>query len=108
MKNKTIKKIESATKKVAKKTIKKTGAIIKKAEKGAGKMAKDIQKKWKDSAPARAKYEKEMEATAKKVGARGMELFNAGVKNSMKIGSDIADVVKKDINDIRNNKGKNK
>lgn len=100
MKNKTVKKIES----VAKATAKKTAVLINKADKEILKAAKVIQKEWKKSEPKREEYKKEIKKAANKAGVKGVALFKAGVKNSIKIGGDIAKVVKKDVNKIRKSK----
>lgn len=80
----------------------------KKAGKEAGVIAKDIQKKWKDSEPQRAKYKEEVKVAASKAGAKGVELLKSGLKNSIKIGGDVADVIKKDIREMRETGFKNR
>ncbi len=100
MNKKTIKKIKSFARGAAKKT----GVLAKKADKQAGKMAKVIQKKWKASEPQRKKYKEEFEVAAKKAGKKGMKSLKVGLKNSIKIGGDVARVVKKDIREMRKQK----
>jgi hypothetical protein len=98
----TMKKIESAAKGAAKKTgkfMKKAGRV---AVKEAGQMAKSIKKEWVKSAPQREVYKKELKEAAKKAGSKGLELLKSGLKNSLKIGGDVAEVIKKDITEIRN------
>ncbi|MFA6006237.1 MAG: hypothetical protein WC764_00700 [Candidatus Paceibacterota bacterium] len=85
-----------------KKVIKKIRSVAKKAGKEANKAAKVIQKKWKASEPERKKYQAEFEVAAKKAGKEGVRLFKAGLKNGLKIGGDVAEVVKRDIREIRN------
>ncbi len=101
---KAIKKIKS----VAKLTVEKTKVFMentgKKVGKEAGKMAKALQKRWDKAEPGREKYKKEVKIAAKKAGARGMELLKSGLKNSMKIGGDIVDVIKKDVKEMSNEK----
>ncbi len=95
---------------IAKDVAKKTGTFMKKAGKKAntegGKMVKAFKKEWKKEQPQREEYKKKIMETANKAGVRGMELFKEGVKNSVKIGGDVADTIKKDINEIRSNKNK--
>jgi hypothetical protein len=87
MKNKiTTKKIKS----VAKKMSNKTGVFMKKAGKKAGKMAKTLQKEWKKEQPQREEL---------------MNSANKAFEHGIKIGGDIFETIKKDINEI-NNKGK--
>jgi len=90
MKNKiTTKKIKS----VAKKVSKKTGVFMKKAGKKAGKMAKTLQKEWKKEQPEREEL---------------MRVANKALEHGIKIGGDVFETIKKDINEInnQNNKGK--
>lgn len=78
-----MKKIGSATRN----TVKKAGVLMKKADKGAGKAVSAFQKQWKKEGPEREKY----------------------IKNIKKVSGDVFDVIRKDINEIRNNnKGKGK
>jgi len=73
--------------KKSKKAIKKIKSAARGAVKGAGKIANAFQKEWKKEGPQREKY----------------------IKGIKKIGADVFDVIKKDINDIKaNNKNKNK
>ena len=93
---------------IAKSVAKKTGTFMKKAGKKAntegGKIVKAFKKEWKREKPEREEYKKKIIKTANKAGARGMELFKEGVKNSIKIGGDVAETIRKDINEIRSNK----
>ncbi len=106
--NKANKKTVKKVKLVVKGAMKKTGVFAKKANKEAGKMAKVIQKKWKESKPQREKLEKDIGKAAKKGGKKGMELFKSGLKNSFKIGGDIAKVIEKDVKEIYNESNKKK
>jgi hypothetical protein len=100
----TVKKIKS----VAKGAAKNTGKFMKKASKvavkEAGQVAKSIKKEWVKSAPQREVYKKELKDAAKKAGAKGFALLKSGLKNSLKIGGDVADIIKKDIKEIRSKK----
>jgi hypothetical protein len=93
-------KIKSAGKVVAKNA----KVLVKKAGKEAEKIAKVLKKRWDKAEPEREKYKKEMRAAAEKAGAKGMKMLKSGLKNSIKIGGDIADVIKKDIEEIRSKK----
>ena len=99
-----IKKIKVFAKSVGKKTrtfMKKAG---KKANTEGGKIIKAVKKEWKKEQPQREEYKKKIIETANKAEARAMKLFKEGIKNSIKIGSDVADTIKKDIKEIRDNK----
>ncbi len=102
MKNKKIiKKIRVFAADVARKT----GILVKKADKKAGETVQALQKKWKQSAPKREQYKKDIKKAAKKAGAKGSELLSDGLK----IGSDVVHVIKKDISEMRGRKSnKNK
>jgi len=91
MKNKiTVKKIKS----VAKKASNKTGVFMKKAGKKAGKISEALQKEWKKEQPQREEL--------MKAGKRALE-------HGIKIGGDVFETIKKDINEINHQKkGKNK
>ena len=90
MKNKiTTKKIKS----VAKKVSNDTGVFIKKAGKKAGKMAKTLQKEWKKEQPEREEL--------MKVGKKALE-------HGIKIGGDVFETIKKDMNEINNQNSKGK
>lgn len=106
MKSKTNKKTIKKIKSVAKVVMKKTGVLAKKADKEATKAVKILKKDWKDSAPQRAKLEKQIGKAAKKGGKQGMELLRSGIKNSIKIGGDIASVIEKDVKEIYRNRNK--
>lgn len=85
---KAIKKVKAA----ANVAVKHTRVLAKKAGKEAKTMVKTLQEKWKSTEPAREKYGEELK-----------EAF----QNTVKIGGDIAAVIKKDIQEIRdNNEGK--
>jgi len=78
---------------VAKKVSNETGIFMKKAGKKASKMARTLQKEWKKEQPQRE------------------ELMKAGKKaleHGIKIGGDIFETIKKDINEINNQNSKNK
>jgi hypothetical protein len=91
MKNKiTTKKIKL----VAKKVSNETGVFMKKAGKNAGNMAGRLQKEWKKEQPQR----EELMSTA-----------NKALEHGIKIGGDVFETIKKDINEINNqNNKKNK
>ena len=88
MKNKiTTKKIKSVTKSVSKKT----GSFIKKTGQKAGKIVKTLQTQWKKEQPEREKL---------------MNTANKALEQGIKIGGDVFETIKKDINEINNKKGK--
>ncbi len=92
-------------KKITKSAVKKTGVFMKMANKKAGKAVKAIKKEWKKEQPQRDQYKKEIKIAAEKAGKKGLKIFNKGLKNSIKIGGDVADVIKKDLKEIyKNNK----
>ena len=98
------KKTKDKIKSITKKTVKGIGVAMKTADKEANKAAKVIQKKWKDSEPQRKVLEKKIGAAAKKAGKDGAAMLKSGVKNSIKIGGDVANVIKKDIKEISKKK----
>lgn len=81
-KKKAIKKIKSATKDVAKKT----GSFLGKTNKKAGEIVNTFEKQWKKERPQREKIKK----AANKV-----------LKDSAKIGSDVFETIRKDIDEIK-------
>lgn len=90
MKNKiTTKKIKS----VAKRVSNKTGVFMKKAGKKAGKMAKILQKEWKKEQPQREEL---------------IKAANKAFEHGIKIGGDVYETIKKDINEINNQNNKDK
>ncbi len=89
---------------IASGVMKKTGVFVKKAEKQSGKMVKALKKEWKRERPQREEYKKKIGKVVNKARVRGMELLKEGVKNSIKIGGDVAHTIKKDIKEIRANK----
>ena len=100
MKKKTIKKIKAITKSVSRKG----GVVMKKAKKEAGKVGQAIKKEWKREAPQRARYKKEISAAAQKAGAKGLAMLNTGLNHGLKIGGDVYETIRKDINEIRSAK----
>ena len=89
-KKKTIKKIESVTKDMAKKT----KSFVKKTSNKVSDVANTLQKQWKKEQPQREK----LKNTASKV-----------LEHGVKISGDIFETIKKDIEEINNHKkGKNK
>lgn len=72
---------------------KKTKSFIKKAGKGAGKISKTIQKQWKKEQPRREKL---------------MIAANKALKHGIKIGGDVFETIRKDLNEINNQNGKNR
>ena len=100
MKNKTSKKVVKKLKLMAKGAAKKTKVLMKQANKKAGEVSKGIQKEWKREEPQREKYKAEFKKTAKEAGARGAELLSEGLKNTKKIGGDVIETIKKDMNEI--------
>ncbi len=102
MNKKTKKKIKSFTRSAAKET----RVLMKKADKQVGKMAKAIQKEWKETKPQREKYKAELEVAAKKAGKEGARLLKIGLKNGIKIGGDVFDVVRKDVREMNKKKTK--
>lgn len=90
MKNKiTTKKIKSA----AKKASSKAGAFMKKVGKKAGKMSAALQKQWKKEQPQREEF---------------MNTVNKVLEHGIKIGGDVFETIKKDINEINNPNNKDK
>lgn len=90
MKNKiTTKKIKL----VAKKVSNKTEVFMKKAGKKAGKMSESLQKQWKKEQPQREEL---------------MEAGKKALEHGIKIGGDVFEIIKKDINEINNQNGKDK
>lgn len=65
---------------------KKTGSFLKKTSKKAGEIASALEKQWKKEKPQREKLKK---AAAK------------ALKNGIKIGGDIFETIRKDINEIK-------
>jgi hypothetical protein len=89
-KKKTIKKIKSATKSMAKKT----KSFAKKTSNKVSNIADTLQKEWKKEQPQREKLEK---AASK------------ALEHSVKIGGDVFETIRKDIDKInKQKKGKNK
>jgi len=87
-KKKTIKKIKLATKDVTKKT----KSLLKKTNKKAIDIASTLKKQWKKERPQRDKFKR---ATKK------------ALENSVKIGGDVFETIRNDINEIkRQNKAK--
>lgn len=90
MKNKiTTKKIKS----VAKAVSKKTELFMKKTGKKAGKIVKTLQQQWKKEQPEREEL---------------MNNANKALEQGVKIGGDVFETIKKDINEINNKNSKNK
>jgi hypothetical protein len=91
MKNKkTIKKIKSATKSIENKT----KSFVKKTSKEVSKVANTLQKQWKKEEPQREKLK---------------NAAGKAIEHGIKISSDVFEIIKKDINEINNQKkGKNK
>lgn len=89
-KKKTIKKIKSATKGAAKKT----KSFVKKTSNKVSDVADNLQKQWKKEQPQREKLKK---------------AANNALENSVKIGNDVFETIRKDIKEINTqNKSKNK
>jgi len=89
-KKKTIKKIESATKAMAKKT----KSFAKKTSKKVSNVTSTLQKEWKKEQPQREKLK---------------NAANKALEHGVKIGNDVFETIKKDIKEINNqNKSKNK
>jgi len=78
---------------VTKKVSNKTGVFMKKAGKKAGKMAKILKKEWKKEQPQR----EELIKVGKKM-----------LRHGIKIGGDVFETIKKDLNEINNQNGKDK
>ena len=87
-KKKTIKKIESATKDMAKKT----KSFAKKTSNKVSNVASTLQKQWKKEQPQREKFK---------------NAANKALEQGVKIGNDVFETIKKDIKEI-NNKNKSK
>jgi hypothetical protein len=49
-----------------------------------------------------------MKSAAKKAGAEGLELVKEGIRNTIKIGGDVAEVIIKDIREIGESEKKKK
>lgn len=79
---KTVKKIKSTAKSIAKKT----GTLVRKANVEAGKTARALKKEWKSGKPQRDKY----------------------VGDFKKIGGDVIETIKRDVREIRNGESKGK
>lgn len=110
-KKKTIKKVKAVAKSAKKQSAvlvkgakKQTGTLIKKVNKEADKIAKAFKKEWKEGEPQREVYKAEIEKAAKKAGVKGMKMAKKGLKNSIKIGGDVVEVIRKDIKEIRKQK----
>lgn len=108
---KAIKKIKSGTKSakkeagvLLKKADKQAAKLVKKTNKQTSALVKELKKEWKAGEPQREVYKKEIEAAAKKAGVKGKKMLKVGIKNSIKIGSDVADVIRKDIKEMRKTK----
>ena len=69
---------------------KKTGLLIKKAKKKGGEVVKSFRKEWKKEQPHREKYGEELKEAARKA-----------LEGGVKIGGDVVETIKKDINEIR-------
>jgi len=91
-KKKTIKK----TRLSAKGVVKKRESFIGKANKKADKAVKALKKEWKKEQPRREEYKEELKNVVNKV-----------LENGIKIGGDVFETIKKDINEI-NDRSKNK
>lgn len=106
--NKKVKAVAKSAKKqtgtVVKKADKQAGVFMKKANKEAGKIVKAFKKEWKEGAPQREEYKGKLEVAAKKAGVKGKKMLKIGIKNGLKISGDIADVIKKDIKEMRKKK----
>ena len=100
------KKVKAKIQSITKGAAKQVGIALKKADKGATKAAKVIQKKWKDSEPQRKVLEKKIGVAAKKAEKKGAAMLKSGIKNSIKIGGDVANVIKKDLKEINKKKRK--
>lgn len=81
------------TKSVAKDVMKKTKVLAGKANKKAGQAMKSIQKEWKKEQPHREKYGEELKAAADKI-----------ITGGVKIGTDVVNTIKKNIDEINNQK----
>lgn len=76
---------------IVKGAAKKTGSFIKKTNTKAGEMAKNLKKEWKKEKPQR----EELKKTAGKAFGQGM-----------KIGKDVFETIKKDLNEIKKSNNK--
>ncbi len=110
-KKKVIKKVKSVAKSakkgtgvLLKKADKQAATVVKKANKQTSALVKELKKEWKASEPQREVYKKEFEVAAKKAGVKGKKMLKIGIKNSIKIGGDVADVIRKDIKEMRKTK----
>lgn len=107
IKKKAVKKTKSATKKAGvllERAGKQTGILVKRVNTKTGKLVKELKKEWKASEPQREIYKKELETVTKKAGVKGKKMLKAGIKNSIKIGGDVVDVIRKDIKEMRKKK----
>jgi cell division septum initiation protein DivIVA len=101
---KVAKRAKKETKVLLKKANKQTGVLLKKANKEADKIVKAFKKEWKEGEPQREEYKEKLEVAAKKAGVKGKKMLKLGIKNSIKIGGDVADVIRKDIKEMNKKK----